>query len=426
LFREYITAPADVKSIMDNQFKNVKTHARLLSKAMWYEWRMKLLDGLKEGLLKNGEGMNEDAEALTRQEQLIHNNLPSMTEEQEQLEADARDLQAQADELASCDQEELNSARSDLVALEDGIAAKRKEAEELQTQLDQKDYHIENATERRHEYLAEIEEAEKVRLNSQGWDSSEVKALQGTLSHSNIPRLNLKYAVVSVAALEQQYGWAITSAAGGTLTMTYQRTLQLYFSPHSFQSSNRQPDEAAAQVNAPISLAYIADAHEYHPQPLTTEKRFFLQIMRAQLQFLEQSTVKINELLAFVGGSWEKACHIAEQARALGVQYITEPTILSDEILAVKSVILLRKLKTKVEATFEVGVRSEAGAAGIDVIVTPSARVMYGEELKGKKMGDFLEQKIGGKRKGKEGDVRRWAQAVNELDERLVARGKKS
>jgi len=421
-----MTAPADVKSIMDNQFKYVKTHARLLSKAMWYEWRMKLLDGLKEGLLKNGEGMNEDAEALTRQEQLIQDILPSMTEEQEQLEADARDLQAQADDLASCDQEELNSVRNNLMSLESDIAAKRKMAENLQTQLDQKDYHIENATERRHEYLAQIDEAEKVRLHSQGWDSSEVKALQGTFSHLNVPRPNLKDVVVSVAALEQHYGWAITSAADSALTMTYQHTLQLYFSPHSFQPSDHHIDEAAAQVNAPISLAYIADVHEYHPQPLTTEKRFFLQIMRAQLQFLEQSKVTINELLTFVGGSWGKACCIADEARLLGVQYITEPTILSDEILAIKSVVLLRKMKTKVEFIFEVGVRSGAGAAGIDVVVTPSARVVYGEELNGKKMGDFLEQKIGGKRKGKEGDVRRWAQAVKELDERLVARGKKT
>lgn len=421
-----MTAPADVKSIMDNQFKNVKTHARLLSKAMWYEWRMKLLDGLKEGLLQNAEGMNEDAEALTRQEQLIQDSLPSMTGEQEQLEADSRDLQAQADELANCDQEELNSARSDLVALADGIAAKRKMAEELQTQLDQKDYHLENAIERRHEYLAEIQAAEKVRQHSQGWDISEVKALQGTLSDLNVPRLNLKYAAASVSALEQQYGWAITSAADGNLTMTYQRTLQLYFSPHSFQSSNRHLDEAAVQVNASISLAYIADAHEYHPQPLTTEKRFFLQIMRAQLQFLEQSVTQINELLAFVGGSWQKACRIAEEVRILGIQYIIEPTILSDETLAVKSVILLQEMKTKVEATFEVGVRSEAGAAGIDVIVTPSAKVVYGEELNGKKLGDFLEQKIGGKRKGREGGLKQWVQAVKELEERLVARGKKS
>ena len=238
-------------------------------------------------------------------------------------------------------------------------------------------------------------------------------------------KVDLTFLVVSVGALEQEYGWAITSAANATLTITYKRTLQLYFTPHSFQTSDRHHDAEVVQANTPISLAYIADAHEHRPQPLTTEKRFFLQIMRAQLQFLEQSKVKTSELLNFVSSSWEKACRIAEDARLLGVQYVTEPTILSDEILAIRSVFLLRQMKTKVQVLFEIGVRSGAGAKGIDVAVKPSATVVYGEELNGKKMGDLLAQEIGGKRKGKDADVRRWAQAVKELEERLVARGKK-
>ena len=183
-----MTAPSDVKSIMDNQFKNVKTHARLLSKAMWYEWRMKLLDGLKEGLFKNGEGMNEDVEALTHQEQLIQPVLPGLMEEQDQREEEARDLQAQADELANCDQDELKDARRDLIALEEEVAAKRTMIEDLKTRLKQKEESIENATERRQECVAEIEEAEKVQKNSQGWDSSEVRALQGTLAQLGVCR----------------------------------------------------------------------------------------------------------------------------------------------------------------------------------------------------------------------------------------------
>ena len=64
LFREYMSAAPDVKALMDNQFKNVKTHARLLSKAMWYEWRMKLQDGLEAGLLRISEGLDADEQLL--------------------------------------------------------------------------------------------------------------------------------------------------------------------------------------------------------------------------------------------------------------------------------------------------------------------------------------------------------------------------
>ena len=207
--------------------------------------------------------------------------------------------------------------------------------------------------------------------------------------------------------------------------MTYKGTIQLFFAPYSFQTNYSRTDAALTQTNAPISLGYIADAHQYHPKPLTTEKRFFLQVLRAQLQFLDQSKVKVSELLTVVGSSWERACNIAEEARALRIRYISEATILSDETLAVRSVIILREIRTKVAIDFAVSVRSVAGTMGIDVAVEPSARVVYGEELNAKKMNDFLNQKLGGKRKGKDGSIGRWAQMMRELEERLVARGEK-
>ena len=164
---------------MDNQFKNVKTHARLLSKAMWYEWRMKLLDGLKEGLLRNGEGMDEDANNLTQQEDLIHATLPDLTAEHHRLESEVDVLQAQAEELASCDQEELKDVRSNLIAIENDISARRSHMDSLQSQLRQTENNLENAIERKHECHAEIQQAETVRQECQGWDSSEVQALEG-------------------------------------------------------------------------------------------------------------------------------------------------------------------------------------------------------------------------------------------------------
>ena len=202
--------------------------------------------------------------------------------------------------------------------------------------------------------------------------------------------------------------------------MTHNRALQLFFTPSSFKSN----ELAANPENSPISLTYIADAHEFHPQPLTTEKRFFLQIMRAQLQCLQQSQTKIRDLLAFVSSSWEIASSIAEQARVLGVSYITEPTITSDEVMAIRSFILLNAMRTKVEIDFEVKVRSGDGVASLSVGVKSHAKVCYGEGLKEKAMGEFLDSKIAGKGKGAKGKGT-WVKAVRELEERLLARGKK-
>lgn len=179
VFREYISAPSEIKSIMDNQFKNVKTHARLLSKAMWYEWRMKLLDGLKEGLLKITDGMNEDDVLLSQQEQLLKPNLSVLSGEHDRLEAEQQTLQAQADELASYDQEELKDARESLVAVENELYLKQKMIEELQDELRSKEDRIEHAVDSKQQHLDTIKEAERIQQECQGWSSSEVTALQG-------------------------------------------------------------------------------------------------------------------------------------------------------------------------------------------------------------------------------------------------------
>lgn len=410
---------------MHNQFKNVKTHARLLSKAMWYEWRMKLLDGLKEGLLKNGEGMDEDANNLTQREDLIHATLPDLAAEHLRLGKEVDALQVQAEELASCDQEELKVARSDLIAIENDISAKQSQLDRLQSQLRQTENKLESAVERKHECNAEIQQAETVRQECQAWDPSEVQILEGmSMSRLLYYEHSLIVHVESVNALEREHGWTVTSAAEHTLTMTYRRALQLYFSPGAFKSNSSQV-EVARWENASISLTYIADGHEYHPQPLSTEKRFFLQIMRAQLQFLQQADVTVKDLLHFISSSWEKACQVAEEARMLGVHYMIEPTIMSDETMAVNCSILLRAIKTKVDVAFEVSIRSGDGVAGLDVTVKPSARVVYGEVLNAKKMGDFLEQKLDAK-KGAHGESVPWLQVVGELEQKLIKRGKKS
>lgn len=179
LFREYMSAPPDVKPIMDNQFKNVKTHARLLSKAMWYEWRMKLLDGLKEGLLKIGEGLEEDDGLLTQQEQMIQPVLPTLIVEHERLEKQTSIAQAQADELADCNQDELKEARDSLMSIERDLEAKQKLVEDLPNQLRAREDGLADVVERKQECIDEIKEAERIRSQCRGWSSAEVSALHG-------------------------------------------------------------------------------------------------------------------------------------------------------------------------------------------------------------------------------------------------------
>jgi kinetochore protein Spc7/SPC105 len=165
---------------MDNQFKNVKTHARLLSKAMWYEWRMKIYDGLRDGLLVRSRELDDDAEVLSKQEKLLDSVLPALVEEHAKLAAEASMLQAQVDALASCDQEKLTDARERLLVVDEELQEKRKMVAELQSKLADHEQTIEEIMERKEECLGEIREAERVVEECRGWSGAEVMALKGT------------------------------------------------------------------------------------------------------------------------------------------------------------------------------------------------------------------------------------------------------
>jgi kinetochore protein Spc7/SPC105 len=180
LFREYISATPDIKLVMDNQLKNVKTHARLLSKEMWYDWRMTLLGTLKEGLFKTGEGMIEDEEILDGQYSLLNTILPKLIREAEVLEHEEAELQSAAEDLASCDPEALSSARQELISVDAEIETKKRMIRDLQRQLEEKECELASGVERKQICVDDIREAEKVREECRGWTSGEISSLKGS------------------------------------------------------------------------------------------------------------------------------------------------------------------------------------------------------------------------------------------------------
>jgi kinetochore protein Spc7/SPC105 len=164
--------------LMDNQFKNVKSHARLLSKAMWYEWRMKLQDGLKEGLVNIAEGMDHDDKVLKKQQELLSSVLPEITDRVQSLEREHEDLEAVARELAESDPEELQKARAQLVATDKAIAERMKKIAELRAEVEESEKTAASLAKRKQECLDEIKEADKVREECRGWSPSEISAIK--------------------------------------------------------------------------------------------------------------------------------------------------------------------------------------------------------------------------------------------------------
>jgi kinetochore protein Spc7/SPC105 len=197
--------------------------------------------------------------------------------------------------------------------------------------------------------------------------------------------------------------------------MTHMNDLELYFMPSAFATGSNTPNES-------ISLAYIGDSATPHPRPLTTSKRFFLQLIRAHLHCIPQSQTRISSLLALVKNSWATALAVAEGVRWLEHDYITDEFILSDERMAIAANMLLPTLQTKVKVTFDVGV--SLGKEGVETDVSAKAEVVYGEKYGEEKMGAFLRDFCGNEIKNEEGMVV-WADAMLDLSARLKKTGRK-
>jgi kinetochore protein Spc7/SPC105 len=407
LFKEYMSAPADERNIMDNQFKNMKTNARLQSKAGWHAWRAQLLGELKKGLDQSVYEFDRDAEALSGQESVIEASLPQLEAKHDDLAAQAQLLQQRADEESSYDRAELEQARERLVATDTEIAEKQQLLAQLQAELEETEIRIEAVKERKTESLEEIKEAERVREEFRGWSADEVAELK-----------------TKVDALEAEHGWSVVSASSSpnTLTMSYLSDLELFLHPGSFGTSTE------SQPNSPISLSYIGNEEKRtnpQPRPLTTTKRFFLQLLRAHLLSIPQCQVSILGVLRTISSTWKIALAVTEAMRLLSQSCVTNEVILSDERMAVDATLLLASLQTKVRIRFDIAAAAAAGESEeTSTTVKADVKVVYGEKYDQPKMSEFLTMWTGGK-VGSLEDVAKWVEGVEDLKVRLIKRGKK-
>jgi kinetochore protein Spc7/SPC105 len=409
---------------MDNQLKNVKTHARLISKGMWYDWRMTLLGTLKEGLFKTAEGMIADEELLDHQQALLETILPSLLQEAEKLQREEADLKSAAEEIANCDQEELSEARQRLITVDADIEAKMQLIANLKMKLEGKEAEIEAGNQKKETWHEEVREAEKIREECRGWTSSEISVLKGMLSNRFAQYESMANFIVGrVDALEKEHGWTITGVSGTTTSMTYRKEIELVFDASSFLPGAKKTTTTQA-TNSRIDLWYIGAVRDHNPIPMTAEKDFFLQCIRDHIRGLCQAETTIKDLLNAVSTSWNKARAVVDDVRLLNVTYPTELVKTSDNSIMVKSGLLINPLTTKVAISFHL--TSQTGDNGIEVEIEPSAKVVYGENFNEPKMGEFLLNRCGNTVEDRDHRTKAsWGHAVAELGEKLLARGRK-
>ncbi len=186
--------------------------------------------------------------------------------------------------------------------------------------------------------------------------------------------------------------------------MRYKREIELAFDLQ--QRQNKQPPQ--------ISLRYIAT-----PSPPPPEKEFFLRHIRTHLLPSLSTTASPRRLLTTVAGAWDKAAAVTEQIRRLNLSFPTTVAAKEGgEGVGVTASVLLVPLQTRVEVVLSLAVEEE------EVVVTPEARVVYGEGFNAGKMGEFLRGRVGGVVSGG-GGAAGWDEAVLELYGMLAAKGRR-
>lgn len=416
LFREYMSASPDVKTLMDNQFKNVKTHARLQSKAMWYEWRMKLQEGLKEGLLQTSAGMDKDEKLLDKQQVLLDSALPALREKHVHLEQHHKNLEQYAEELASCDPEELNKARNDLIGLDREIEEKKKLISLLRLEVEESSTQIDALKIQKEHCLSNIQEAERIREDCRGWSTDDIS------THKS-----------RVEAIEKKYGWSITAVRDSVVSMTYKKDIEVTFDTAEFSHSI-----GATYSSASVQVHYVGDQRERAPQPFSKEREFFVDFIQqhiAQPNILSQRKKKdthrrIKDFLDSISVAWDTCLGVTRNVLLLNTIFPTTVERTHLDGIVVRCVLMVKPVRTKVEVSLTLKKEINAGKQSqIQLEFHSAARVVYGEMFNERKMDEFLKTKLkdpdddDGERQ-RDGPLS-WADVLVELHERLVARGKK-
>jgi len=186
LIQAYMSATSDRKMAIDAQLRDMKTHARLRSKEMWYGWRSQLLDELMHVLQGIAEGLLKDDETLQAREEILGQVLPRMTEKQASLQQDVQQLEAEVNATSEEEKEELEAARTRITSVEAELEEKRRILEELQYDTQEQEEIEETLRETKDEFTAAIKEAERVRESYRTISMDEINALKGKLDSDSI------------------------------------------------------------------------------------------------------------------------------------------------------------------------------------------------------------------------------------------------
>ncbi|KAI5844637.1 Spc7 kinetochore protein-domain-containing protein [Morchella snyderi] len=350
LFREYRAAPPDVRVIMDAQFRNVKTHARLLARGIWYRWRRQLMLGVRAALDTHMGGMEGDEAALAAAGRAAEAVLPALRARHAAAEKAVGRLEGERRRVESDDQELLGRAREGLDRATARIEEVRARLAERAAELREVEARVGERGARREALRGAIVEAERVTELHRGWSGEEVAAWAARAEE-----------------VQRRSGWGVVGVHGGEVVeLVFLRVLRVRWD---------------AVGKAPACVEYVPEATRRPSDPLPlegAERDFFVGALNARLAAAGGRTLKGT--VAEVDAFWRRCLRVAAEIERVRGWY---PVVVRAEAgrLCVAIKVLVAEVRSKVVI--------EVAVAGGDLGVTSAARVVYGG-VNGEAVGEFV------------------------------------
>ncbi|EMR08647.1 hypothetical protein PNEG_03121 [Pneumocystis murina B123] len=212
LFREYIYASHDIQVIMVGQFKLLKNYSRLYAKSVWYDWRDKLLLGLKEGLEKNLEGLKKDELIINESKPILNTCFPLIKQTYESLKEKIKHMKAIKEEISQCDQKELRKVRSSLFNINEELQGDTEDFEKLRKCISEIDDRLHELSEKQAKLNREIEEYKKVMKVNRCFEKGEIENIKKMLQ-----------------ILKSVTGWEVKRFFHDTVVFIYLDTIETTF-----------------------------------------------------------------------------------------------------------------------------------------------------------------------------------------------------
>ncbi|KAI5294955.1 hypothetical protein KEM52_002766 [Ascosphaera acerosa] len=412
LFREYHSAPSGLRAVMDNQFRNVKTNARLQSKAMWYEWRMKLLSGLQEGLNKHEQDLQHDENVIATKEASVNESLPQLLERHGKLEADVQAMRDRVKHLSSTNRDEMRVYHTKLMQTDGRLAHTTEELNKTQAQLDEMTEALSSAAEMKTELLRETRESERVLAARRACGLTEMRQLR-----------------VTVRELENSTGWQVTGAAddsdpssGPRLMMCYRGELTVTFDPNAVNTD-------ATKQAAWIKLAYSPRRPGSARGPARSAIAKVL--MCTAIQDLVVAGLAAHgprDLLRGIARSWDRAVRLDSEIQHLRFCGITRARTINDQQVVIRCSLALAQASSASSRTdIDFGVTTIlVSDTEVDFVVRVSAVAVYGADDRiAQRVASELGKTVGGPFTQSAGDTTSrmsWKEALASCESRLLRR----